>query len=106
MGIIRGLIPLNLSFFGGGGGGGFRYGRRRGRGDDNERGGRRNARDQGRRQNRDTPMDNRRQNEQTDAVARRLGLNDNERRQLHDLVHGKGWGYSRILEEAGKFFGK
>jgi len=84
------LIPLSLAFFGGGGGG---------------RGGFRGARRLGRRQHGDTPMNNQRQNEQTDAVARRLGLTPAQQGQLHNLVHGQGWGYQRILQEARIHFG-
>jgi len=63
-------------------------------------GGFKNARQQGRRQHDDTPMDNRKQNRQTDAVADKLKLSDAKRRELHDWVNGMGWGYSRTLEEA------
>jgi len=85
------FIPLSLTFFGGGGGGG--------------RGGFRSARRLGRRQHGNTPMNNRRQNEQTDAVARRLGLSPDQQQELHRLVGGQGWGFQRILQEARIHFG-
>ena len=89
MRLLRFPIPIYLSFFGGGGGGGgFRGGRRLGR-----------------RQHGDTPMNNGRQNEQTNTVARQLGLNPEQKRELHDLVSGQGWGFQRILEEARIHFG-
>jgi len=69
-------------------------------------GGFKNARQQGRRQHGDTPMDNRKQNAQTDAVAAKLKLSDDERRELHRLAHRKGWGYSKILEEALMWFNR
>ena len=72
------------SFFGGGGGGGgFRSGRRLGR-----------------RQHGETPMNNKKQNEQTNAVARQLGLTTAQKNELHALVHNQGWGFQRILQEA------
>ena len=83
------LIPLLLNFFGGGGGGGgFRGGRRLGR-----------------RQHGNTPMNNREQNEQTNAIARQLGLDKSQQRELHDLVSGQGWGFQRMLQEARIHFG-
>lgn len=86
---MRLLIPLNLSFFGGGGGGGgFRGGRQLGR-----------------RQHGRTPMNNVRQNEQTDAVARQLGLNKDQQRELHDAVSGQGLGFREILDLARDMFG-
>jgi len=95
------LFPMILSFFGGGGGRGFRTGKR----GESERGGFHNARQLGRRQQGNMPMNNIRQNEQTDRVASSLRLNSAQTSKLHDLVHGKGWGYQRILSEAKKHFG-
>lgn len=60
----------------------------------------------GRRQRGNTPMNNQRQNEQTDAVASRLKLTPEQAHELHDAVSGQGWGFNRILEEAKEMFGK
>jgi len=78
------FIAINLSFFGGGnGGGGFRSNRQLGR-----------------RQHGNTPMNNQRQNEQTEAISRRLGLNKDQQRELHDMVTGQGLGFQEILQLA------
>lgn len=69
---------------GGGGGGGFR----------GTRGGK------PRRQNGKTPMNNRAQNRQTDAIAKQLKLTPQQARRLHDEVSGQGWDYQEILEYA------
>lgn len=60
----------------------------------------------GRRQRGNTPMNNKKQNEQTDAVANKLNLTPKQAHELHEAVGGQGWGYSRILEEAKEMFGK
>lgn len=60
----------------------------------------------GRRQRGNTPMNNRAQNAQTNAVASQLGLTPKQAHELHDAVTGQGWGYREILEEAKKMFGK
>jgi len=99
---VKILLRMSLSFFGGGGGGGF--GRGGGRGG-SQRGGFHNALQLGRQQVGNTPMNNREQNRQTRDVANRLGLNEDQRDRLHDLVHGQGWGYQRILQEAREYFG-
>jgi len=106
MATFNAIIPFSLAFFGGGGGGGNSFGfRGRNRQGSSERGGFHNARQQGRTQRGNTPMDNRRQHAQTDAVARQLRLNDSQRRELHDLVSGQGWGFQRALQEARSHFG-
>lgn len=53
-----------------------------------------------------TPRNNQKQNGQTDAVAQKLGLTKDQQRELHDLVHGQGWGYQEILEFARQWFQK
>lgn len=90
LGIWLLLAPIYLAFFGGGGGGGgFRGGRRLGR-----------------QQHGDTPMNNQAQNRQSRAIARELGITDPaQRRELHDLISGQGWGFQRALQEARIFFG-
>jgi len=60
----------------------------------------------GRRQRGNTPMNNQRQNEQTNAVAGKLKLTRDQAHELHDLVGGKGWGYTKILNFAKSWFNK
>ena len=82
------LLPMNLSFFGGGaGGGGFRSNRRLGR-----------------RQRGDTPMNNKKQNEQIDAIVRMLGLSKKQRKRLHKEISGQGFGFQEILQLARELF--
>jgi len=105
---MRGIVTficMKLSFFGGGGGGGFGgRGGRGGRRGEGQRGGFQNARQQGRRQVGDTPMNNTDQNRQTNAVASRLRLTQAQAGKLHDHVSGQGWGFQRILQEARELF--
>ena len=84
------LLRLNLIFFGGGtgGGGGFRGGRHLGR-----------------RQKKNTPMNNQEQNKQFKAVVKELGLDKGQKRQLHDEISGQGFGYREILDTARDMFG-
>ncbi|MCL1998861.1 MAG: DUF4417 domain-containing protein [Turicibacter sp.] len=84
-------LPMQLTFFGGGG-------------SDDMRGGFHSPKHLGRRQVGNTPMSNRSQNSQTASIAKKLKLTDDEASELHDLVHGMGWGYSRILKEAKLYF--
>lgn len=78
--------------------------KKKNRNGDDERGGRithrRLAHEDGRNQHGNTPMNNQRQNEQTNAIAREVGLSDRQARQLHDVASRQGWGFQRILEEA------
>ena len=91
---MRFLIPLSLSFFGGGGG---RYGR----------GGFHNARQQGRKQHGNTPMDNQSQNKQIDAAAQYLGikLTPQQRDRVHREVGGQGLGFKELVEIMIELFG-
>ena len=51
-----------------------------------------------------TPGNNRAQNEQFDAVAKKLRLNKDQRQLLHRRVGGEGYGYQGILEAARQLF--
>ena len=93
--MMRALIPLTLSFFGGGGGGGgggsgggFQTGRRAGR------------RQQGR-----TPMNNQAQNRQFNDVVRELGLTRSQAQRLHQEISGQGLGFWDIMQVARDMFG-
>ena len=57
-------------------------------------------------QNKNTPRNNQKQNEQIDKVVKELNLNKKQRRQLHDEVSHQGYGYKEILEIAKDLFGK
>ena len=73
---------------GGAGGGGFRSNRRLGR-----------------RQNRNTPMNNQKQNEQTDSIASQLRLSKKQKRELHNAITGQGLGFQEVLQLAREMFG-
>ena len=60
----------------------------------------------GGRQRKGTPGDNRKQNEQTKSVARKLHLSKKEQEQLHRLVKWQDFGYQEILEHAIEWFRK
>jgi len=52
------------------------------------------------------PRDNQKQNEQTDKVAKELGLTKEQSRQLHDYITGQGYSYKEILDIAKDLFVK
>ncbi|MDF2588010.1 MAG: hypothetical protein K0S41_1851 [Anaerocolumna sp.] len=52
------------------------------------------------------PRDNQKQNEQTDKIAKELGLTKEQSRQLHDYITGQGYSYNEILDIAKDLFGK
>ena len=84
--MVVGVVPFLLSFFGGGG----RWGR----------GGFHNAREQGRRQHGNTPMDNQTQNKQIDAAAQHLGikLTPKQKELIHREIGGQGLGFNELVE--------
>jgi hypothetical protein len=43
----------------------------------------------------ETPRNNQKQNRQAKDVGNKLGLNNNQRRELHDEISGKGWGHKK-----------
>lgn len=51
------------------------------------------------------PKDHRVQNKQVDDVVKKLKLNKNQRRELHDLIHGMDYNYQDILKLAKEWFG-
>lgn len=56
-------------------------------------------------QNKNTPRDNQKQNEQVDKVSKELNLSKEQRRQLHDEISHQGYGFKEILEIAKELFG-
>ncbi|MDR0298550.1 MAG: hypothetical protein LBI13_00460, partial [Streptococcaceae bacterium] len=70
--------------------------------DDSERGG--TERMGPRRGN--TPRNNQAQNKQVEDIGKKLGLNNDELRTLHDEISHQGYGYQEILELAKELFGK
>ena len=51
------------------------------------------------------PRNNRVQNRQFDEVARRLGLNDKQRREFHDFISGRfDLNFNELLQLAREFF--
>jgi len=52
------------------------------------------------------PRDNQKQNEQTDKVAKELGLTKQQQQELHREIGNQGLGYKEILERAKELFGK
>lgn len=56
-------------------------------------------------QNKNTPRDNQKQNEQVDKVSKELNLSKKQRRQLHDEIGHEGYGFKEILEIAKDLFG-
>ena len=57
-------------------------------------------------QNKNTPRDNKKQNNQVKKVAKKLNLNKDQQRQLHDAIHGLGYGFQEIYELAVDMFGE
>lgn len=53
-----------------------------------------------------TPGNNQAQNAQVRAIQVELGLDKDQRQQLHDAISGQGYGYHRIREIAIEMFGK
>jgi RHS repeat-associated protein len=56
--------------------------------------------------NGDTMGGNGRENEQAKSVAVKLGLDKDQRRQLHDVISGEGLTYLQVLGEAKRMFNK
>ncbi|MBF0560718.1 MAG: hypothetical protein HQL37_01630 [Alphaproteobacteria bacterium] len=52
------------------------------------------------------PGDHDRANKQVRAIARKLGLNKDQREELHHEISGKNMNYKQILDEAKDRFGK
>lgn len=52
------------------------------------------------------PRNNHKQNEQTDSIARDLGLTPEQARELHDYISGQGYSYQEILDVAQELFNK
>lgn len=59
-----------------------------------------------RRQTGKTPMNNQKQNEQFKTIVKKLKLNKDQARQLHDEISGKGMDYQEILAWAKDMFNK
>jgi len=53
-----------------------------------------------------TPMNNRAQNSQTNAIAKEFRLTPAQSRILHDEISGRGYGYQTIRKIAKELFGK
>jgi hypothetical protein len=53
-----------------------------------------------------TPGNNQAQNAQVNSIVRVLGLNKDQRRQLHDEITGQNLGYQQILKIAKDMFGE
>lgn len=53
-----------------------------------------------------TPGNNRAQNKQFRDVVKKLKLNKEQQRELHDEISGENYGYQEILETAKDMFGK
>ncbi len=53
-----------------------------------------------------TPRNNQAQNEQINDIAKKQGLTNDERRQLHDYITKQGYGYSEIDQLVNDLFGK
>ena len=92
------LLPLvmNLSLFGGGS-----Y---KGKWDEDSRGGTMNNRQQGRIQKGKLKMNNQDQNEQVRTIKRMLGLTNDQKRKLHDEIHGLGLSFQEVLDKARDLF--
>jgi RHS repeat-associated protein len=56
--------------------------------------------------NGDTMGGDGRENEQAKSVAVKLGLDKDQRRQLHDVISGEGLTYLQVLDEAKRMFNK
>lgn len=52
------------------------------------------------------PRDNKKQNKQIDKIAKSLNLSKDDRRELHDLISGQGYGFQQILDIARIFLGE
>ena len=52
------------------------------------------------------PRSNQKQNEQTSAVARQLGLTKKQQEELHRLISKEGMSYQEILDFAKEWFNK
>lgn len=50
------------------------------------------------------PRDNQKQNEQVAKVSKRLGLDKQQQRNLHDEISGQGMNFQEILQRAKEMF--
>ena len=82
------LLKIVLAVFGSGARGGFM-----------------NNRQQGKKQAGNRPMNSIDQNKQFKAVSNILGLNKNQREQLHRKIKGQAFGFNELLEFARDLFG-
>ena len=56
------------------------------------------------RRNRNTPRNNQAQNKQFRDITKKLNLDENQKRQLHDKISGEGMGYQELLKFAKELF--
>ncbi len=57
-------------------------------------------------QNGNAPRDNKKQNKQVRDIGKKLDLNKEQLRELHDAISGQGYSYQEILDLAKDMFGK
>lgn len=57
-------------------------------------------------QKKGTPKNNQAQNKQFNDIVKKLKLNKDQQRQLHDAISHQNYSYQEILEEAKRMFGR
>lgn len=57
-------------------------------------------------QNGNAPRDNKKQNKQVRDIGKKLDLNKEQLRELHDAISGQGYSYQEILDLAKDMFEK